>query len=132
MTDRAPMKFSDNPAYILDAWALFEAFRRLGFASNDIYALVAKNAEHPDSGLWFGVTLRAQEKEFTALLMPTDNKEAVLSSWKTFAEQLAAGLFPQNEMQREWEERFIKRSPGPAALISGLLLKGFYLPLQKN
>lgn len=123
------MIFSEHPSHILDAWFLFEAFRRLGFASRDIYALVMKAEDH--GNLWFAMLLKTQKKEFTALIQPVnDDDEDTLQMWATFASRIADGQFDEQDMQRVWTERLGRL--GAETLIARLLTNGFYLPLSKH
>lgn len=123
-------KFSDYPSYILNAWFLFEAFRRLGFQSKDIYALVTKNAEDVDN-LWFGMLLQTQGKDFLAFVEPVVDGEAALNSWNAFANRLVEGQFEQQDMQREWSERLVAHEGG-ASLASALIMNGFIFPISHN
>lgn len=118
-------KFSDYPSYILNAWFLFEAFRRFGFQSKDIYALVTKNAE--DDNLWFGMLLRTQGKDFLAFVEPVEDSEAALSGWNAFANRIVEGQFEKQDMQREWNERLAAHEGGTSLAIT-LIMKGFIFP----
>lgn len=126
-------RMKDFPAVYRDCWALHEALRRLGFASEDIFVLLSGNAEQPTTGLWFFVVLKTQGKEFTITVRPIEGlgEEEAGAGWTAFVNLVNARTFALTEMQRVYKTRFVDRVPGPAMLVSALLAKGFVLPRQQ-
>jgi hypothetical protein len=123
----------DYPQVLVDTWAVHEALRRLGFASEDIFVHVAGNGEAPTSGPWLFVVLKTQGKEFSIDIGPLGklSPEEALRTWHVFCEKWNTREFLDSEAQRMYEARFLKRTSA-AGLATGLLSKGFVFPRYVN
>lgn len=87
-----------HPAY-REALCFFEAFRRFGFASDDIYAMFAGTDGH----VQLSVVLRTQGAECVAVagFLPT-TIAAVRALWLTVAAALRDGELPADGLDRAW------------------------------
>lgn len=105
-----------------EAWAVFEALRRLGFRSDDIYFQVGGEVS---PGVWqICVVLRAQGKEFTAIpCAVAGDPDDIEKRWKVFSQRIVDRDVPEEELAKIWEgSQALKNS---AQLCIALLNKGF-------
>lgn len=105
------------------ALAVFEAFRRLGFTSDEIFFTL-------DSVHVF-MTLRTQGREFVITCGPygpLTPREAT-DQWNEMAREWN-GPMTETERQRIWGQSFIFNQGGD--LIRGLVRKGIQIPKQST
>lgn len=93
------MKVSDYPRFVLEAWAVWEALRCLGFEADDIYFLVAPSAI--DGREWAHIRLKPKAGgEFTAAVMPIGGSRSLaMTLWVRFGEQLNRGELDHDELK---------------------------------
>lgn len=124
------------PRVYHEAWAVYEALRRLGFADEEIIAEVhpgldASGAVHQEM---FHVVLRAQGREFTYSVAPIDRDfDAAQKYWFRLREAISSGAVPERELLSLWKTSEM----GPSlehftTLAWRLLTKGFRLPAAAN
>lgn len=99
----------------------FEAYRRVGFSSDDIYCQVSPGMDRKPH---IFATLRAQGKEFLIDCGPFED----VASFETVYARLQKELptWTDEEYDRLWQESFVANNAG--ALLWGLVEKGFVLP----
>lgn len=123
------------PMLYVETWAVYEAYRRLGFKDEDTVFLVAPNG---DTGFIrkdvIHVLLRAQEREFVYSIQPIDRSfEEAKQLLTALKAAIADKVIPEPQLQEMYRstevggdvERF-------QALATGLLMKGFHLPALEN
>lgn len=108
-----------HPADVLRCWCYWEALRRCGFASDDIFTSVYFE---PTLGFAVcGIELHAQGKVFrinaAKLIRP---ESEFFRDWVA----LCTGPLDEKQMQRHWE----KRPADIGMLPAGLIDRGFVLP----
>lgn len=96
--------------------ATFEALRRLGFASDDIYYAMTPDFQ----GDYFIIILKTQDKEFVITVGETD-RDTFVDRWAN------AGIWWNNASVDEMDYVWQRWRP-PNALIAALLAKGFIFP----
>src|SRR3972149_3229058 len=101
------MKHSDIEPAFREALGAFEALRKLGFLSDDIFFGVG--GEMPGLGWQFVVRLITQDKEFVVIAgFVDDEPEKIKERWMKIAENLKA--IPQDVMNRVWQESMAFRN----------------------
>ena len=104
------------PKEILEAWAVHEALRRLGFLPEEIFV----SMDNPEGFLF--VVLIAQEKTFGINIgKPPFSEEEFFGLWEKFTHGLAT--FPDEFLQNAWDNSVI-RTKTPE-FVMALLQKGF-------
>ena len=86
------------PAAIKECWCVHQAMRQLGFAADDIYVAIGKDAARPEVAVALFVVLRTQGKEFVVTLDGYSSEEAAeeaLSQWTAFVSVANEGGFEQ-------------------------------------
>lgn len=120
------------PQLIQDAWALWQAFRKLGFTADEIDFTISKAHPtlDPSMRLWLFLVLTTQGKTFTAYIGPLGvlSPDRTNELWRTWARTLNAGEFDEAKLWTLYRTRFLEREPGPATLLISLKAKGFVLP----
>jgi hypothetical protein len=112
---------------VLACWVYWEALRRIGFASDDIYISV-----YHEIALGFevcGVELRTQKRVFiinAAAL--TRSRGAFRNDWLAFCEDVLAKRIDTSTLEARWAKRPAEIGQLPGALV----LKGFILPPIKE
>lgn len=103
-----------------EALAVHEAFRRLGFASDDLFFCVANKNQ-------VFVKLIHEGKDF-AVICGQFNVPAkqLFDEWKALLEEVNDGSLPEDTMQEIWASSFVYK--GRASFITALLTKGFPIP----
>ena len=120
----------DLHAVYREAWASFEALRRLGFASEDIFV---QAGESLDAGLvqapsyQLGVILRAQHKEFIIDCgrIP-EEPDAIEATWQRFCKAINDREVSERDLQRVWETSHAREQV--VGLLTALTAKGFVFP----
>lgn len=99
----------------------FEAYRRVGFSSDDIYCQVSPGMDRKPH---IFATLRAQGKEFLIDCGPFED----VASFETVYAQLRKEIpaWTNEEYQSLWQESFVGNNL--FSLVCGLVEKGFALP----
>ena len=124
------MRITEYPSVLVDGWTVHEAMRRLGFRADDIFFECACDALAGGAPSLF-VVLRAQGKSFAVTLGPLGDltPKTMLTFWKSFCEDIKT--FPEVDLQRAYDTGLVGRL-GRAALLMGILEKGFWLPRGTN
>lgn len=124
------MKLSEYPEPIREAWATWEAYRRLGFSADDIYwefnAVVDAGP-----GIALNVVLRAQDKVMVVTCstsMSKEDAERLRDFAKTFHEEIT--LFTEEEMTTAYRASFIWKNKH--SFLIRLKQKGFMIPKSMN
>jgi hypothetical protein len=103
------------PSPIREAWAVHEAFRRLGFPSGSIF--MHRNPS-PDENLC--VVLRHCGKQFAVTVgKVNDDWEA---EWECFGSGVNSGAFSETELYEIWDGSFVRNNA--VSLLLGLRDKG--------
>ena len=132
MTTTALRRF---PGVLLETWGYFEALRRLGFSSNDIYfgtALgVPEGLPHPTPVPCIFVILRHGDAEFVINVGPYEgDEELVKKMWLQIVAGVGDGTYDDEELKIVWEgSKALQRS---VDLVLGLRSKGIPLPATTN
>lgn len=105
-----------------EAWAVFEALRRLGFSSDDIFFQVGGEVSR---GMYqICIVLRAQNREFTAIPCAVQgDPEEIEQQWLQFAQAVVNGTVAETELSAIWKNS--QALLGAASLCAALLRKGF-------
>lgn len=107
-------------------WIAHEAFRRLGFSSDDIYVVPHKSPHFNVLMKMVSCVLKTQGKEFVwscGSYTEEKDQKAIISEWVEFATQLNSGKIPEKDLQELWKEWPV---PGSiSTLIQALSQKGF-------
>lgn len=107
---------------VLACWVYWEALRRIGFASDDIFISI-----YHEAVLEFdvcGVVLRTQCREFNinAAKLTRDGEEFI-AAWVVFCQDVLDGRIGDRELQPIWDAR-----PADVTMLpAGLVEKGFRL-----
>lgn len=111
-----------------ETWAAFEALRRLGFSSDDIFFHpAAVDPVSKEEGM--GVLLKAQGKQFAIFIGPHGLPPQQLGNqWQEFVSELQRR--ENDELARRWTES--KMSKASVDFIKALLDKGFYIPKTRD
>lgn len=122
------MRLLDYEQPFKEAVGTFEALRKLGFSSNDIFFGVAT----PRSDIvQVFVALKAQGKEFTVTLgVVKGTATQVTDTWKTLAERIVAGQIPQADLDHVWQNCLVRQHAED--FVAALKNKGLVLPLSLN
>lgn len=109
-----------------DAWASFEAFRKLGFPSEDIY--VVTTCDVPPHAM---VRVRQQKKEFNFVVGPIGDLSAEQfgERWKSYAAAINGGLIPHTELERIYKV-WLARCDVPGLMVA-LGRKGLSIPIAR-
>ena len=117
-----------------EMWGLFNLLRELGFRSDDINAIMAKNAntEIPFYGKVCGfLRLNTQGRKVTISCFPTPEamtQEQFKAGWAAFSEELAT--VPDALLKEKWEGSLAFREK--ALVIHTLVKKGFRFPKHER
>lgn len=130
------MRFSEYPTYLKDLWASHEAFRRLGFSSDDIYVLVGRDGIDPLHRWTLFSLLKAQKKEFCITISYHVQKKKAVESvvrkeWPPFVARINAREFDNEELHTHFHE-WLGRNGGAMSFTAAVMNKGFYLPKRFN
>lgn len=117
------MKLTDYPEGITYAWCAHQTFRRLGFAADDVWLVIAQ-ASDDDNNLHAFMTLKAQGNELHVDCGPAD--EAFADTWKAFCDRFNNEEFQEDELQKLYGASNFSTHATQFALL--LLEKGFKIP----
>jgi len=119
-------------APILEAWATWEIFRKLGFAADDIYWLFSNTLNAiPRPGVALNIQLKTQNKEFTVTCsqrLSEGEARRLESSSRKFQEQLSSASFDEAEMIDVLHESFAWKNKSD--LLVALVSNGFVFPFK--
>ena len=91
------MRYEDIRPAFRNCLGYFEALRRLGFGSEDIFVFLHGGSAY--------VMLRAQGKEFVCAAGPIDiPKESFVGEWEKVANALNSREIPEGDLQRLYAE----------------------------
>jgi hypothetical protein len=108
------MKINDYPAPIREAWAMHEAFRKLGYPAGCIF--VHRN---PDGELF--VVLRHSCRQFAVSCgLAGDNWQ---SEWNGFAEAVNDHSFSDKDLEQIWESSWVRQNS--VGMLLKMAEKGF-------
>jgi hypothetical protein len=119
-------KLSDVPQAIREMLCAHESFRKLGFASEDIY--VDKGEDQMTR-----IVLKAQGQQFVCLcgwLKPAMTWDEFAEAWNTAAANVNGGAYHEEELSKMYEQSFIYRNR--RLLVEALTMKGFKFPRSDN
>lgn len=116
--------FSYHRAY-RESLGVFEALRRLGFSSDDIYFMVAgANEQGPKQTV---MVLRTQGKEFKVITGYLEGSvEEIQDTWVEIATALNDKKIPQEQLDASWRSCMLYLRA--AEFVAALVKKGFELP----
>jgi len=120
------------PRVYLEGWAVFEAFRRLGFKNEEIGAIVGRSPEHgPDT---FHLVLASQGKKFTYTVLPIDRPfDEAVAFWNSMFEDISSGSVKDDALLEMWRaSRMGSDEVHFATLVMLLQEKGFRIPALEN
>lgn len=124
----------DFSAPVLEAWAVWEVFRRLGFRAEDIFWVFEPTVNAvPGPGLTLSVKLVTQGMEFRVTCSPRLTEEEAKDlerESRELTELLNSELLDQGEMERVFDNSYVYRNK--VKLLSALHAKGFAFPFQLN
>jgi hypothetical protein len=132
MTTTALRRF---PRVLLETWGYFEALRRLGFSSSDIYfgtgLGVPEGLSHTTPVSCLFVILRHSGQEFVINVGPYEgDEELVKKMWLQIVAGVGDGTYDDEELKIVWENsKALERS---VDLVLGLRNKGIPLPATTN
>lgn len=114
-----------EPIYV-DCWAWQQAFRKLGFPSDNIYVVFGRNGEIPGGPDWIFVVLKAQRLEFTVPVGARTMADDVFAKkWTEFCDAFNAWQIDEADLVTAYGERMGTKH---SQLIEKMLRKGFRLP----
>ncbi|MDD5008554.1 MAG: hypothetical protein PHC68_09200 [Syntrophorhabdaceae bacterium] len=118
------MTLFDYPRPYRECLAFFEALRRLGFSSDDIYFMVA-GAETPKKQLT--IVLRTQSKEFVIIAGElSEDPDKIRETWIELANKLSSGQIDQEELNSSWRQSAARQHAG--MFVASILAKGISIP----
>jgi len=126
MTGRSKEIGEYDQAY-LEAWAMHEALRRLGFPAETIF--LHKNP--PPEGDLIVVVKRGQgsrEKRLNITVGPPREDEDWEAEWTAFGRSVNAREFTEDELQAVWEHSWVREHT--VELVQALMAKGFPINLK--
>lgn len=107
------------------SWVAFEALRRLGFLSEDIYFM----ASEKDDYIELAVQLKTQGKEFIIGIGGLRIKaEQLQAEWAAFFDSLKS--YSNERLQIYWDSSSLAQDPTP--FLKKLLDAGFQIPNNRN
>jgi len=121
---RSTQKLADLPKAYLDVLTVFEAFRRLGIAADDIWLVFGHVLNVGDDTLYVQARQGELEFNYTVTQLRGATRETVQANW-----QLAAELWnssPEEETRPIWEASEVKAQAGE--LVARMYAKGFRFP----
>lgn len=117
------MRKSEIHPAIRECMGAFEAFRRLGFKSDDIFAAV------DTYGRAYSI-LRTQGKEFTATVGMFDGRaQEFVRGWEEAAAATNKGEISPDDLQSIYQESFVLQNS--VGLLLALEKKGIALPVNR-
>jgi hypothetical protein len=132
MTTTALRRF---PRVLLETWGYFEALRRLGFSSNDIYFATAMGIPdglaQPVPVPCIFVILRHGDEEFVINAGPYEGEaEMIEKMWLQIVAGVGDGTYDEEELQIVWDRS--KARTQSVDFVIALRHKGIPLPATTN
>lgn len=138
------MNLADYPKPILDAYSAFEALRRIGFSSDNIFFMIAKDG-HDRAKRWaVFVVLKQRSKEFSVTIgghsKTMKPMKKYFKLWQTFARTMnelpgdVNGRVYGDDMPVELREHYfgwLNENGGAMGLTAALIAKGIALPKRE-
>lgn len=130
------MTLDEIPQLFRDTWAVYEAFRRLGFTDDEIVhvsapAMLASGKISPEP--YMSVVLRAQRLDFTVVIGPLDRP---YDEAKELLERLRLairdGLVTDATLSALWQQSKMADVSYFAMFCVALINRGFTLPKVTN
>ena len=106
-----------------EAWAIHQAYRRLGYPSENI-AL----HQNPDGVLC--VILKHMTLQFAVTVGVV--QPGWETTWSQFSEAVNNGTFTDDDLMRVWQDSVVCRNVNRVSLFDALKLKGFPLDLNRT
>ena len=122
------MTYAEIHPSLRQAIGNFEGFRKLGFAPDDLYVILAASPLLPESQLMVFMALRLEDREFSIECGPWEKSEdqAFPERWIALCEAWNAGQVSQDDMDRIWHESAAHLRAVEMGM--GLIAKGFQIP----
>lgn len=118
-----------EPLYV-DCWAWQQAFRKLGFSSDNIFVSINRNGEIPGAPLWVFVLLKTQGLDFTVPAGPFEvSEETFAAKWTEFCTAFNERRIDEGDLIAAYQERMADKH---VPLVEGLLRKGFRIPGHRS
>lgn len=130
MRNTHPLAYGSGPC---NAWVAFEAFRRFGFDSDDIYFAVAPVAGRADNAWGLHTVLKAQGKTFVVVagIYPTEAEaEKALELFQVFGEMQNMGAFPEATMTHIFHNVLLQWGGG-VQFAAKMKARGFVFPCSE-
>lgn len=124
------MRYEDISPTMRQFLGAFEALRRIGFRSDDIYCMFSGSLELR-GGLGCYAVLRTQGLEFSMLSGPVESEQSGRDEYTRVSAAVSSRQVPQADLDRIWQES--DACVRKADLLMALVVKGFRLPnLESN
>lgn len=125
------MNIDSIPRMYREAWAAYEAFRKLGFKNDDIYPMISNSITHGKDV--FHIVLEAQGKQFIFTIGKIDRPaEEVNEYWNKLIEAVCDMTLSDDTLHRMWKESFFGDKNNCKKLLIKISQKGFIIPLSFN
>jgi hypothetical protein len=119
------MKLLELEQYLLEALSYFEAFRRLGFRSDDIYLAIGGR----EAPVIVQIVLQAQGKSFSCnVAVVPKSRDEVQAAWKMAAEIWNTAA--EEERKMVWRKSHVLRNS--VDFLAALISKGFSIRQALN
>jgi hypothetical protein len=115
--------------YVLEAWAVYETLRSLGFPPDSIDWSTVMVATTQGVLPTLGIVLRQNDLEFSvscSLPLTADDKKTLTAELHMFQQELVDGTLTDNELTSALHHTFVWANK--ARLVSLLLERGFVFP----
>jgi hypothetical protein len=123
------MRYSDISPTMRAFLGAFEAFRKMGFLSDNIFCMVSRSVRLGGELGAFCV-LKTQGKEFSIDCGPVTSEKDAGEEYQRVSKAVSAGEVPQEDLDRIWwESEACQRSIPLVLAIQG---KGFRVPGDKS
>lgn len=121
------MTYDDINPTLREFLGAHQAFRKLGFAAEDIYCTPARSFLNNGVMSCF-CTLQTQVKIFTLECGPIidGDDEKFCEEYVKVAEEISSGRMPTTELERLWEESLARKKG--MELLMALMRKGIKIP----
>lgn len=121
------MKITEFDPVAVRCWAWHQAFRKLGFKSEDIYVQFALNGDLPGAPLSVFCTLRTQGLDHSIYIALCPDVEAFKARWVELIDVWNEKGLDEDSCIEAYEEA-IMAAGGAHGFVTGLLERGFKLP----
>ena len=125
------MTYEEIPPLYRATWAVYAAFRRLGFADDDVAFVASPTVQGGfiTTESWLHVVLTAQDKTFTVTVAPLDrpydDAQAILERLRV---SIHDGTTPDEVLHRMWQESKVGEAAHFTSLCAALLNRSFTFP----